>query len=158
LAVAVGLSLAGLVSATTVPEAFRAAVPLLLAAAIGVAGGRMSGRRRVRGIAAGGAAVAILVAVSGVDCQALADYILVVTAATAAAIAIATNYLPERERRGPQIGALIGAALTAVVVSANGLRTAASAVRTAVTPEIWNADLTGYLDRLHMADWQFPAA
>ena len=158
LAVAVGLSLSGLVSATTVPEAVRAAAPLLLAAAVGVAGGRVSGRRRVREIASGGAAIAILVAVSGVNYQALPDYILVVTAATATAIAIATNYLPERERRGPQIGALIGAALTAVVVTGDGLRTAVSLVRTAVTPEIWNADLAGYLGRVHMADWQFPAA
>ena len=46
LAVAVGLALTGLGSAGTVTEAVRAAVPLLLAAAVGVAGGRLSGRRQ----------------------------------------------------------------------------------------------------------------
>src|SRR5262249_49710637 len=84
--------------------------------------------------------------------------ILVLTAATATAIALVTYYLPERERQGPHTGALIGAALTAVLVTGSALRTAVSAVRTAVTPEIWHADLTGYIDRLYPTDWQCPVA
>jgi hypothetical protein len=157
LAASVGLSLAGLAKASTVTGALAAAVPLLLAAAVGVAGGRVSGRRRLREIGAGAAALAVIVAVTGVNYQALPEYTLILTAALATAIAVVAGFLPERERRGPQLGSLIGAALSALVVTVSAGHTAFATVRASITPAVWHADLAGYAERVHTSNWQYPA-
>ena len=154
LAGAVALALVAEVRANTPREAVRASLALLLAAAVGVAGGQLSGRDRYRHLSSGAAALAIVGAGTRVAALALPDYTLVVTTAIAAAIAVAAGSLPERARPGWQIGSLIGAAGAALVVAGSAIGTATATVRAAVTPVPWAADLLGYLDRVRTTSWQ----
>ena len=153
-----GLAVVGLVRADTVAEAVETSLVLLLAAAVGIAAGRLAGRDALRHIATGAAALAIIASVSRVNALALPQYTLVLTAATASGIAVAAGFLPANARRGPQVGSLIGAALAALVVAVSASSTAAAVVRAAITPSVWAADLAGYAERVGTTSWQVPAS
>jgi hypothetical protein len=156
LGVGFALSIVGLAQATTVAAAVRSALVLLLAAAVGVGGGLMSRRTQLVQAAGGVAALAIIAAVSRVNALALPEYTLVLTAAVAAAIALVSGLLPEASRRGPRVGSLLGAALTAAVVLASVAKTMVETVRAATSPGVWAADVGSFVERVHVADWQYP--
>ncbi len=158
LAIAVGLVVYGLATASTVDEAVRSALVLLLVAAVGLVGARMSGRSELAHLAGGAAALAIIASVSRVNALALPDYTLVLTAAVCAAIALASGLLPESSRIGPRLGSLLGALLTAAVVLASVAKTIVATIRASITPAVWSADLASFADRVHTANWQYPAA
>jgi hypothetical protein len=158
LAGAVALALLGEVRATSTREAVRTSLVLLLAAAVGVAGGQLSGRERLRHLSTAAAALAIVGAGSRVAALALPDYTLLVTAAIATAVAVSAGFLPVPARHGWQIGSLIGAAAAALVVVGSAIGTANAAVRAAINPNPWAADVLSYLDRVRTTSWQVPIA
>ncbi|MDT5026837.1 MAG: hypothetical protein QOE61_3263, partial [Micromonosporaceae bacterium] len=158
LAAAVALALLGEVRATSAREAVRASLVLLLAAAVGVAGGHLSGRNRLRHLSTAAAALAIVGAGSRVAALALPNYTLLVTTAIAAAVAVAAMFLPVPARHGWRIGSLIGAAAAALVVVGSAIGTASAAVRAAITPNPWAADVLSDLDRVRTTSWQGPVA
>jgi hypothetical protein len=160
LALATGVVLAGtdLLRATTVEEAIRASLALLAAAAVGMIAGQVSGRLLIRRLATGGATLAVIASLSRVNAIALPDYTLVLTAALAAGIAIVAGLLPTDVRVGPQLGSLVAAALTTVVVVVGAVRTAVAAVQAATAPRTWAADLGAYASRMEVTSWQVPAA
>ena len=95
---------------------------------------------------------------SRVDAIAFPDYTLVLTAVLAAGIALVAGLLPADVRVGPQLGSLVAAALTTVVVVVGAVRTAVAAVQAATAPRTWAADLTTYASRMEVRSWQVPAA
>jgi hypothetical protein len=118
----------------------------------------MSRRADLAQIASGAAALAVIAAVSRVNALALPQYTLVLTAAVATAVALVSVTLPEPHRRGPALGALVGAALTALVVVVSVAGTTAATIRAEVTPAIWAADVTAFADAVRTTNWQLPAA
>ena len=158
LAGSVALAVNGLVRADTVGAAVRSSLALLLAAAVGAVGGHMSGQAVMRTIGAGGATLAIIGSAGKVEVLALPEYTLVLTAALAAAIAVLAGLLPAGTRPGVQIGSLIGAAFAAAVVVVGAVTTARNAIRAAIEPQPWAADLAAYAGRVHSTSWQVPAA
>ncbi len=158
LAVSVALGVTGLARAATVDGAVQSALVVLLAAAVGVVGGQMSGRPQVAQIASGAAALAVIGSTSRVNALALPQYTLVLTAAVAAAIALGSGLLPASARQGPRLGSLLGAALTGAVVLVTVAQSVVATVRVSVTPAVWAADIAAFADRVHIANWQVPAA
>lgn len=158
LAAAVALALVGEIRATTPRAAVRTSLVLLLATAVGVAGGYLSGRDRYRQVATAAAALAIVGSGTRVAALAMSDYTLLLTTALAAAIAVAAGSLPANARQGWQIGSLLGAAGAALVIAGSAVGTATAAVRAAVTPTPWAADVLAYLDRVRATSWQVPLA
>ena len=158
LAVSVALAVIGLAQANTVDAAVRSALVLLLAAAVGVVGGRMSGRPQFALLSGAAAALAIIGSVSRVTALALPEYTVVLTAAVAAAIALGSGLLPASARLGPQLGSLLGAALTGIVVAVTVAQSVVAGIRASVRPAVWAADIAALPGQSHIADWQVPAA
>jgi hypothetical protein len=156
LATSVVLATEGLVRAGTARGAVPAALDLVLAAAVGMAAGQLQSDRRVRVIAGGAATLAVIAAISRVDYLALPDDTLIITAALAAVMAIATNALPARVSQGPQLGALVAAAIAGVVVLAETVRTTVAVLVAATSPHVWAGDLIGYAQQTHVTAWQVP--
>ena len=158
LTAATALAIVSLLDATTIGAAALAGLVLVGVAGVGAAGGLLSGRETLRQVGLGAAALAVLAATARVNVLAVPDFTLVLTAALAAGIAVAASLLPEHLRRGPQLGSLLGAVFTALVVIGQTLGIVIATVRASVTPAVWAADLVGYAERVHTADWQVPAA
>ena len=135
LAAAGGLVTASLVAADTTGEAVRALLIVVLAAAVGIAAGHLSGAGHRSAMSPIGAAVvAVIAAVSRVNAIARPDFTLVLTAAVATCVALVSTALPPESRRGAQMGSLVGAALVVVGVVWSALATVAATVRAAITP------------------------
>ncbi len=158
LATSVGLAVTGLLRATTPAQAVSAAFAMLLAGVAGIAAGQIQSDDRLRMIAGGASTLAIIAAVTRVDYLALPDYTLVLTAALAAAVAVACGVLPVEVRRGPQLGALVGAAFAGVVVAAATIRTTAAVIAAEADPRVWHADLGRYAALTATTTWQVPLA
>jgi len=158
LAASGALSVVSLVRASTVADAGLAGLALVLGAAVGVAGAQLDGRVGPRQIATGAATLAVIGALSRIDALAWPQYTLVLTAALAAGTAIAAGALPAEIRRGPQLGSMVAAGLTAVAVTIGTMATATATVKVAVDPRWWAADLSRYGDRVLASSWQVPAA
>ena len=158
LATSAGLLTASLAAADTTTEAVRALLIVVLAAAVGIAAGHLSGRDVLRHVAIGAAIVAVIAAVSRVNAIARPDFTLVLTAAVATCVALISTALPPESRRGAQIGSLVGAALVVVGVVWNALGTTVATVRAATTPGVWEADLAAYASRVHTVAGQVPVA
>jgi len=158
LATSVVLAVLGIARAATVAEAMSSGLVLLLAAGIGVVGALLSGRDWLGRVATGAATLAVIGAFSQVSALALPDVTLVLTAALAAVIALAASALPAHLRAGPRWGSLAGAVLAAGAVLVTVARSTVVTVRAAVDPRIWDADLSGYAQRVHTGDWQVPVA
>ena len=158
LAVSVTLAVLGLVEAGTVDAAVRSALVLLLAAAVGVVAGQMSGRHQLAQLASGAAALAVIGSASRVNALALPEYTLVLTAAVAATIALGSGLLPPSARQGPGLGSLFGAALTAAVVLVTVAKSVLATIQASITPAVWAADIAALPGQVHIANWQVPAA
>ncbi|MGE5828900.1 MAG: SCO7613 C-terminal domain-containing membrane protein [Micromonosporaceae bacterium] len=158
LAAATGLAGLDLGLASTVSAAVPGALALAAGAAVGVVGGQVDGRIVARQVAAGGATLAVIGALTRIGALAWPNYTVVLAAALAAGAAIAAGVLPAAVRRGPHVASLVVAGLTAVVVVAGALTTAAATVTAAVTPRWWVADLSQYAARVQAESWQVPAA
>ncbi len=156
LAASAGLAVARLAGARTLAHAMPPFLAVVLAAAVGVAAGQISGRERMRLLAGGAATLAIIGALARVNFLALPHYTLVLTAAVAAAVAIGAGFLPEAVRAGPRWGSLVGAAFAAMVVLAGTAATVAATIRAATTPRVWAADLAEFTQRVQSPDWQVP--
>ena len=158
LAVSVTLAVLGLVEAGTVDAAVRSALVLLLAAAVGVVAGQMSGRHQLAQLASGAAALAVIGSASRVNALALPEYTLVLTAAVAATIALGSGLLPPSARQGPGLGSLFGAALTAAVVLVTVAKSVLATIQASITPAVWAADIAALPGQAQIANWQVPAA
>jgi hypothetical protein len=152
------LSGIGLLTARTDADASRSGLVLLLAAAVGVAGGLLARRPPLGHVAGGAATFAAIVTVNRVNVLSAPDYALVLTAGVAAAIALGCRALPSRARAGPRWGSLAGAGLTGAIVVAQVVLAAVEIVRVSVTPRIWAADVSGFAERVQTIDPQVPTA
>ncbi|HEY3009166.1 MAG TPA: permease [Micromonosporaceae bacterium] len=153
---ALAYGVAAVAAASSVPAAARAGAALLLAGAIGLAGALALRQRPLRHVAAGLMTLSVITAAGRVAAVALPGRAILVICAVVAVTGLGVRALPNRERLGPQVaytGALI---VLGVVVAGNVVRAAIAPVRAALPP--WNADLSGYAERLHdavgPAGWQ----
>jgi hypothetical protein len=158
LTTSVALAADSLLRATTVGPAVGAAAALVLAAGIGLIAGQVQTDDRLRTYAGAAATLAIIAAVSRVNYLALPDYTLVLTAALAAAIAVASRALPTASQRGPALGALFAAGVSGVVVLIGTVRTSVAVISAATTPRVWSADVGHYAARVQTQSWQVPLA
>jgi hypothetical protein len=157
LAAAVAFSAAALTQATDVAGAVRAAGPLLLAAAVAIAGGQFAGSDLIRHISTGGGTLTIIIAITRVDAVAnWPNHTLMLSAALAAAAALVANALPEGQRPGLFLAALGTASVTAVVVLFGAVTIAVATVHAAVTPQAWAADVGGYAALPSVTSGQVP--
>lgn len=149
-------SVTGLVDAHTVPAATRAALVLLLAAAVGLAGAATLNRPPLPDLAAGVMTLAIIGAASRVAALALPGRSLLLIAVVIALTGLGVRALPERARRGPQLASAAALIVIGVVVAGAALRAALGPVRAALP--LWHADLATYPEKLAAAvgpaDWQ----
>ena len=157
LATSAGLGVIGLLNARTGPEATRSTLVLVLAAAIGVAGGLLARRPPLGQIAGGAATFLTVLAVNRVNALARPDSALVLTAGFAVAVALACRALPRRARTGPRWGSLAGAGFTGVIVMVEVVRTTVAIVRASVSPRVWAADVAAFAERVPAVDPQIPA-
>src|SRR4029453_11580402 len=80
LAAAIGLAVLDLVLASTVSTAVAGALSLAAGAAVGVAGGQVDGRIVARQLAAGGATLAVIGALTRIGALAWPNYVVVLAA------------------------------------------------------------------------------
>jgi hypothetical protein len=157
LLVAVGLGLAGLILAETVPAATLAGLALVLATAVGLAGAIGLRRDPLPELAAGLLTLAVIGAASRVVALALPGRWLLPIAAIMTTVALACLLLPPPARRGPQRASAWALAALGVVVAGLALRAGAAAV---VWPP-WPEELTGYqrglADAVGPLGWQLAA-
>ena len=156
LATSAALSAIGLWAARTGAEALRSALVLVLAAAVGVAGGLLARRPPLGQVAGGAATFLTVMAANRVNALAFPDYALALTAAIAVVIAVACRALPRRARTGPRWGSLAGAGFTGIIVAIEVARTTVAIVRASVTPRVWAADVAAFADRVPAVDAQIP--
>jgi hypothetical protein len=154
LTASVALGVSGLVAAHTVAGAAAAGGALLLAAAAGVGGAWLSRHQIALQVALGGAVVVVIAAAARVNELAIPNFTVLLTVALAALIALAVGRLPPSVRIGPQLGSLLGAAASAVILLVQTVGIAVAAIRAVVTPRVWAADLATYAQSAHAADVQ----
>jgi hypothetical protein len=157
LATSVGLGVIGLVTARTDAEASRSALVLILAAAVGVAGGLLARRPPLGQVAGGAATFLTVMAANRVNALAVPEHALVLTAGIAVVIALGCRALPRRARPGPRWGSLAGAGFTGIIVAIEVVRTTVAIVRASVTPRVWAADVSAFGERVPAVAAQIPA-
>jgi hypothetical protein len=157
LATSVGLGVIGLVTARTDAEAFRSALVLILAAAVGVAGGLLARRPPLGQVAGGAATFLTVMAANRVNALAVPEHALVLTVGIAVVIAVGCRALPRRARPGPRWGSLAGAGFTGIIVAIEVVRTTVAIVRASVTPRVWAADVAAFGERVPAVEAQIPA-
>jgi len=158
LAVGAGLVYAGvaLATASDVGAALRAAITLLLAAAVGLAGALSLRRWPLPDLASGIMTLAIISSAARVAAVALPGRALLLISAAVALTGAGVRVLPPFARRGPQLAASGALAVLGIVVAGAGLRAASAPVRAVLPP--WEADLSRYggllRDAVGPAGWQ----
>jgi len=163
-AVAYGFSAAyaatALIAAETVSQAVRAALVLVLAAAVGVAGAIQQQRSPLADLTGGLAVLAVIFAAARVSWVATPDYALAITAAAVAATAGSVALLPPGARRGPALASGLSGAITALVLLWVAMPAVGAPIRAA--RPYWNTALTTYTDQVTTyaegATWQLPVA
>jgi hypothetical protein len=150
-----------LATTTTLTPTVRAAMALLLAASLGVAGSLAWRRAPLPDLAGGLATIAVIAAVTRVGMTGLPGRGLVFAAVAVAIASTMVATMPEPARFGPRIATGIAAAATAVVLLAKAVPAISEPVRAAYP--WWNvARLTGYADRIGAAagpaSWQLVVA
>jgi hypothetical protein len=157
LLVAIGSALAGLFLAGTVTAAFPAAVTLVFAGAVAVAGGLGTRIESLVHLGAGIATLAVIVAGSRLAWLAMPGRALLPIAAIMAATALSVRLLPPEVRRGPRRASAYALIALGVVVAGLALRAGYGAL---VWPP-WPDDLSGYparlADAVGPAGWQLAA-
>ncbi|HEV7961820.1 MAG TPA: hypothetical protein VGP57_04695 [Actinoplanes sp.] len=162
--VAFGASLAyATVALTTAPAlapTVRAALVLLLAAGLGLAGALTWRRSPMPDLAGALATFAVVGAVTRVGMVALPGRALLFAALAVAVAAVVVPVLPEQARYGPRLASGVAAAVTALVLLAKAVPAIAAPVRAAYP--WWHADLPGYAHRIGdaagPAGWQLVVA
>ncbi|NJC85002.1 SCO7613 C-terminal domain-containing membrane protein [Planosporangium mesophilum] len=162
--VAFGASLAyatvALTTATTPGPAVRAALVLLLAAGLGLAGALTWRRNPLPDLAGGLATLAVVVAVTRVGMVALPGRALLFAALAVAVAAVVVPLLPTAARTGPRLASGVAAAVTGLVLLAQAVPAIVAPVKAAYP--WWRADLPGYAQRIGDAagptGWQLVVA
>jgi hypothetical protein len=149
-----------LLTAPALAPAVRAALVLLLAAGIGVAGALTWRRNPLPDLAGALATLAVVGAITRVGMVALPGRALLFAALAVAVAAVVVPVLPERARYGPRVASGIAVAVTALVLLAKAGPAIGAPVRAAYP--WWQAGLTGYADRIGVAagpeGWQLVVA
>ena len=157
---AVTFAVSGLVTGTTPAPVVRAAVVLLLAAGIGLAGSLIWRRRPMPDIAGAVATLAVVLAVTRVGAVTLPNHTLLFAALAVAIAAVVVPALPSSARRGPALASSAAAAATALYLLVKAAPAIAAPVQAALP--LWDADLGAYSDRLATAagpaGWQLVIA
>jgi hypothetical protein len=144
---------AGLATVATLAPAVRAGLALVLVGAVLVAVAWLGPARELRDLAAGGAALAVLVAASRVTVIGWPHPAFALVAAEITALAVVVRVLPERVRTGPRLSVLLGTAVVGLLATARAL--AAGAVSAWAALPAWHATLDPTADRV---DWRLPVA
>jgi hypothetical protein len=144
---------AGLATVAALAPAVRAGLALVLVAAVLVAVAWLNPARELRDLAAGGAALAVLVAAARVTVIGWPYPAFALVAAEITALAAVVRVLPDRVRTGPRLSILVGAAVLGVLATARAL--AAGLVSASAALPAWHAALGSTADR---ADWRLPVA
>ncbi|MFC0004514.1 SCO7613 C-terminal domain-containing membrane protein [Micromonospora siamensis] len=159
-AMALAYAVTALLRATTVPLAVGAAVVLLLAAAVALAGTVAVGRPPLPDVGAGIVTLAVIGALGRVASVALPGRALVLIAAVITLVGLAVRALPATARRGPQLASAAALTVAGLVVAGGALRAGLAPVRAALPP--WAADLDRYPTELAAgvgpAAWQLAAS
>lgn len=146
---AVAYGAAALATTTTLADTLRAALIVLLTAAVGLGGGLTLRRGPLPDVAAGLATLAVIAAVTRVGAVALPGHLPVFASGAVALAALAVRQLPTDARRGPQIAGGVSALAVGVLLAIRGAP-AIWAPLSAVRP-IWHADPDEYARRLTAA-------
>jgi hypothetical protein len=144
---------AGLVTVAALAPAVRVGLALVLVAAVLVAVGWLSPARELRGLAAGGAALAVLAAAARVTVIGWPHPAFALVAAEVTALAVVVRVLPDRVRTGPRLSLLLGTAVVGVLATVRAL--AAGVVSAWSALPAWHATLGPTADRF---DWRLPVA
>ncbi|MFI5935535.1 SCO7613 C-terminal domain-containing membrane protein [Actinoplanes sp. NPDC051494] len=139
----------GLLGADTVPDALRSGLILILAAVTAAAAARMVDHVLASNIAGAVVTLAIIVVCARIADVATPAWTLAAAAAAVALTGAVVGMLPEQVRRGPQFASAAALAVIGLLVALDALRAAFAPVQAA--RPVWNADTTGYADRISEA-------
>ncbi|WP_117210984.1 permease, partial [Allorhizocola rhizosphaerae] len=135
-------AISALLTSSDVAASSRAALTLLLAAAIGVLGSLMLRKRPLGEVASGLLTFAIIVSAARVALIAIPGNAILIIAIVVFGTSLALRALPAEARRGPQFASAVALGIVSLFVVGEALQAAIAPTRAALP--LWTANVEGY--------------